>query len=139
MKIAMPIWNERISPVMDTANQLLIIKIENGTELSQSIKTLPQRNMVHRVQFIISIGIDILICGAISRLLENILIHHGLKVIPWIKGDIEEIITAYLNGNLQKIDFNLPGCRRRCRQGKRSKQNKVVHKLNIKRYSQEDI
>ena len=37
-KVAIPIWNRRISPVMDTASQLLIFKIDDKQqEVSKEI------------------------------------------------------------------------------------------------------
>jgi len=139
MKIAIPIWNGRVSPVMDTASQLLILKIQNGREMSRSVLPIPKMDIIQRARFITNVEIDLLICGALSRPFENALSHHGLSIYPWIKGDIDEIITAYLKGNLLKNEFNLPGCRGRCRRGRRQEQNRRGYGLKVRNNSKEDI
>ena len=123
MKIAMPIWDGRISPVMDTASRLLILGIRNKREVSRSILPLPKLSRIRCAQFIVSVGVDVLICGAISRPYEEAILHRGIKVHAWIGGDVEEIISAYVADNLQKREFHLPGCCRRRRQRGRNRFN----------------
>jgi len=139
MMIAIPIWNGRVSPVMDTASRLLILRIQNDREMSRSILPVPKMDIIQRARFIANVGIDLLICGALSRPFENALSHHGLSIYPWIKGDIDEIIPAYLKGNLLKNEFNLPGCRGRCRRGRRPEQNRRGYELKGRKHSKEDI
>ena len=121
MKIAIPIWDGRVSPVMDTASRLLILKIKNKREVSRSFLPLPKLNRIRCAQFIANVGIDILICGAISRPYEKAILHQGIKLYAWIMGDVDEIISAYIADNLRKKDFHLPGCCRRRRQRNRNR------------------
>jgi predicted Fe-Mo cluster-binding NifX family protein len=115
MKVAMPIWDERVSPVMDTACRLLIAEIVEGREVSRTIVDIPQADIPHRAAFLSSLGINILICGAISQQFEQIIAASGIKMHPWYCGRGNEIIAAYSNGTLQNGDFLSPGCRRQQR------------------------
>jgi predicted Fe-Mo cluster-binding NifX family protein len=56
-----------------------------------------------RVNRLGELGVQVLLCGAISRPLERMIRASGVKVIPCLRGSIEEIIGAYLNGD---IDVN---------------------------------
>ena len=113
MKLAIPVWNDRISPVMDTARQLSMIELEKDRELSRSMESLNDIILPKRAHFLADLGVDVLICGAISRPLAESLIACGVTIIPWIAGDIDEVIEAFISGHLSDPCFLMPGCRRR--------------------------
>ena len=119
MKIAIPIWNGRVSPVMDTAACLLVTARETGKEDLKYTVPLPRAGIHHRVKVIADLRIDALICGAISRPFEELLAQKGIRVHPWISGVIEEVIMAFWDGRLMEREFNLPGyrCRNRNARG----------------------
>ena len=115
MKVAIPIWDGRISPLMDTACYLLIADIEQGQVVSKETIGIPRMNIPDQVSFLTDRNIDVLICGAISHQLERILAGSGVKPIPWFRGNVDEIIAAYAGGTLQNDNYRLPGCGRRRR------------------------
>ncbi len=55
-------------------------------------------------------GVDVLVCGAISGPLAGILTANGMKVVPWICGDVENVFQAFLRGRLSEASFLMPGC-----------------------------
>jgi predicted Fe-Mo cluster-binding NifX family protein len=63
-------------------------------------------------------GVNTLICGALSADLQNCATQLGLKIIPGVAGDIDEVLTAYRQNRLDQPEFWLPGCQgpRRYRQ-----------------------
>ncbi len=115
MKTAIPIWNGRVSPVMDTACHLLVTEIDTGKEISRTIITLPPTNASQRASFLSGLGIDTLICGAISYQLNQMLKSWGIRTYPWIRGEVEEVIAAHSAGAIQNDKYLLPGCGRRRR------------------------
>ena len=115
-KIALSIWENRISPVMDSAGQLLIVAYEDKQELSRQLILIPDIDLVRKVNFFKTQEIELLICGAISRQLLQILSVSGIKVIPFIRGSIKKVLRAYTNDCLGEDSFFLPGyqrCRRK--------------------------
>ena len=115
MKVAIPIWDGRVSPVMDTAGILLVVEVVDGCEISRETVFIPQGNISNRVNFLKDLNIDTLICGAISQQFEQMLFASGIESYPWYRGDVEEIIAAHAGGILQNDDFLMPGCGRRGR------------------------
>jgi len=115
MKIGITIWDNRVSPVFDTAEHILIVEYENEHEIFRQEKNIPAMFPYQRVQFVLNSGIEVLICGALSRRLEMALNSSGIRVIPWVKGDIETILPAYFAGELENGNHSLPGCRGRGR------------------------
>ena len=113
MKIAVPIWDGRVSPLMDTARQLLVAEVAGSREISREVVDIPQTDVTHRAGFISELGVSVLICGAISRQFEQMLAASGIKTSPWFRGDVGEVIAAHFNGNLQSSSFYMPGCGRR--------------------------
>ncbi len=132
-KVAISIWGDRISPLMDTAGHLLLVEISEGREVSRETISIPDANIWEKVDFLRSLKINILICGAISHRFESLLVTAGIQPYPWFRGDVEEILTAHCRGNLHDGNFLLPGCRRRrqmrgqrCRRGGRFRQQKQL-------------
>ena len=121
IKVAIPIWDGRVSPVMDAAGHLLLVEINGGQEVGRSVIDLPRANIPARVDFISKLGIDVLICGAISQQFEQLLGASGIKIRPWFRGNVDEVIAAYSGGILQNDNFIMPGCGRRRRRGGRGK------------------
>jgi len=112
MKIAIPVWDNRISPVFDTASRLLIVEVEDQKEVSRFETTLDDQELSRRCLRIQGLGIDMLICGAISRPYSRRLIASGINIISEISGHAEEVLEAYLQGTLSHPRFLMPGCKR---------------------------
>ncbi len=100
-KIAIPIWQDRVSPVMDTAGQMKIIDYFDGHENGYAIEIIPRSHLVQKAAFLKNLGIDLLICGAISRHLHQILVSSGIDVIPFVHGPVVNVIEAYAKGELK--------------------------------------
>jgi predicted Fe-Mo cluster-binding NifX family protein len=121
MRVAIPISNGRISPVFDAARRLVLVDVENGRELGRTEKVVEEPEMAPRARRVAELGVDVLICGAISRPLEAMLLSAGVEVVPQTCGQAEEVIRAFLSGQLTEHAFLVPGCcgrRRRFRGGR---------------------
>ena len=70
MKVAIPHWQERVSPVFDSAGSVLLIDIENGRERQREERRLTRTDIMARAGEFLKFGADVLICGAISAPLE---------------------------------------------------------------------
>jgi predicted Fe-Mo cluster-binding NifX family protein len=113
MRIALPIWNEKLSPVLDTASKLLIVDVEDRSEAGRFEIYLDGLDLSGRCLRIQGMNVNILICGAISHPFARMLMASGIDVIPDISGPAEEILSAYLQGNLFNSRFLMPGSIRR--------------------------
>ena len=102
---------------MDTAGHLLIVELEGGREISRETVGVPVGGGVELVNLLTGLRINELICGAISFRLERMMAVSGIKPIPWVRGDVDEILAAYVSGMLNDGEYLLPG-RRRHRQGR---------------------
>jgi predicted Fe-Mo cluster-binding NifX family protein len=110
MKIAIPIWGEKVSPVFDTAARLMIFQVADRGEPVRFETPLYEKEFANRCYRIQALGVDILICGAISRAFSKMLSASGVNVISWISGDAEEVFEAYIEGKLNGSKYLMPGC-----------------------------
>jgi predicted Fe-Mo cluster-binding NifX family protein len=116
MKIAIPVWEKGISPVFDTASRLLIVDVEDQKEASRFEIYLDEQDLSRRCVRIRNLGIDILICGAISRPYSRMLMASGIQVIPELSGQAGDVLDAYLKGSLfSSSKFFMPGCKKKRR------------------------
>jgi predicted Fe-Mo cluster-binding NifX family protein len=110
MRIALPVWEDRISPVLDTASRLLIIEVEKQRETSRFETTLDDQDLYRRCFRIQNLEVDILICGAISSPYFRRLIAVGIHIISGISGHPEDVLKAFIQGTLYQSRFSMPGC-----------------------------
>ena len=110
MKLAIPIYNDNISNVFDFAHKLLLVDIENGKEANRSEVALENQLLPQRAGQLKNLGVDVLVCGAISRVLANMVTTSGIQVLPYVTGSINDVLQAYLTGQLVKPEFSMPGC-----------------------------
>lgn len=112
MKIALSVWKEDISTVFDSADQLLVLELDGADYQGHAIVKLSAMDVLGRAKQIKEKQIDVLICGAISRSLENTLTSQGIRVCAFVRGTVEEVLAAYKKGELDQPVFTLPGCHR---------------------------
>jgi predicted Fe-Mo cluster-binding NifX family protein len=116
MRIALPVWDGRVSPVFDTAGTLLVVDVEGARETMRSGLPLGEAGIPERARRMADLGAAVLICGAISREMMSALASQGIRVLPFIRGNVDEVIGAYLSGALCERSFPprfcMPGCRR---------------------------
>lgn len=117
MRIAIPQWQGRVSPVLDVADDLLLIDVERAIESCRERRWLSRTDPFQRAAEVAALGTDIVICGAISLVLENALATAGISVYGFVCGSIEEVIQAYLTGCLDSPRFLMPG---RCSKKRRA-------------------
>lgn len=116
MRTAISIWNERISPVFDTSRRLLVLDIEGGEILARREEEFVDLDPFSKVTKLREMKVQVLVCGAISRPLHEAVTAQGLRVIAFVKGDLGEVIQAWIKGGLEKEAFQMPGC---CGRGRR--------------------
>jgi predicted Fe-Mo cluster-binding NifX family protein len=106
MKIAIPYWNGRISPVFDVAKEIMLLHVENGTVVGRSRTLIVEKNPMIRVNYIVQLGAEVLICDAISFSLQRALSSTGVHVITNIHGQVEDAIRALLSNRLSLCVFD---------------------------------
>jgi len=118
MKVAIPIWAGRVSPVLDVARRLVVAELEAGNEISRKEEPVDETDLFRRAQRIRELGVHLLICGAVSRPLEDMLRANGVQVIPWICGPVDDVLELFISGQPFSPNYLMPGCCGRGRRGR---------------------
>ncbi|MBN2244781.1 MAG: hypothetical protein JW755_02945, partial [Candidatus Aminicenantes bacterium] len=84
--------------------------IEKGRICAQSLETVKSESPYLRAEMLNRLGANILVCGGISAFYANLIEARGIKIIPFISGDIKDVLDAYVSGDIYKKEYRMPGC-----------------------------
>ena len=110
MKVALTVWENRISPLFDSARMLLIVDIVDRMETGRCFESFHCESPFSRAVRLSDLKIEVLICGAVSNLFADVVEARGIRIIPFITGLVDEVLDAYLTGRLDHSEFQMPGC-----------------------------
>jgi predicted Fe-Mo cluster-binding NifX family protein len=108
--VAVPVCQQRISPVLDAAARLLLVTRKRGKETGRREFILDAQPPEALAGSIAELSVDVLLCAAVSEPLLRELERRGVRVRPHLCGDVEEILNAYCQHRLGRNDFRMPGC-----------------------------
>ncbi len=116
MKAAFSVWDTRIAPLLDTARNLHLVECREGEPVCETDHLLAD-DLPQRCAWLAEQDLEVLVCGAVSRPLQEQLAAAHIRLIPFVAGDVREVIRAWQNGTLHGSAFTMPGCcgRRRMR------------------------
>ncbi|MFA4916506.1 MAG: hypothetical protein WC560_07535 [Syntrophales bacterium] len=101
MKVAIPLFGNWISPRFGFSSEMWLLNIEQGKIISQSRISMTGLAIPQWLNHISSLGVDSIICGGIDRFCHHQLENLGISVIPEIVGEANEVLSLFLNGELQ--------------------------------------
>lgn len=96
--------------MFDVAGNVLLAEVEGGREQTRRTIALDASDPQARASQLAGLGTNVLICGAISWPLEMAVSAAGVEVIAQTCGDVEEVLAAFVQGQLGREAFLMPGC-----------------------------
>jgi predicted Fe-Mo cluster-binding NifX family protein len=113
MRIAIPTWCERVSPVFDVASCLTVFDVEGNIKVGRELVGIDGTGPLGRALRLGELGVNTLICGAISAPLEAAVAAAGVPVVAGACGPVEAVLRAFLDDDLADNAYLMPGCRGR--------------------------
>lgn len=110
MTVAVPICQQRISPVLDSAARFLLVTRQRGKEVGRKELVLDALPPEALARSIAGLSVDVLLCAAVSDPLLRELQRRGVCVRSHLCGEVEEILDAFCQRRLGRNDFLMPGC-----------------------------
>jgi predicted Fe-Mo cluster-binding NifX family protein len=101
MKVAIPIFLDRISPRLDCARKLLILEIEKDRLVDKRELDISHWGPDEKIFYLSKMGINQLICGGIRIEDRSGLHRFGIQLASPLYGEVNTIIQEYLNGKLK--------------------------------------
>lgn len=102
MVIVIPNFGNRVSPRFDYAESLQLITVEEKTVVKRETIKLIVHSNLERINFIIQLQPDLIICDGISELSSDKITESKIKIIAWVNGTIDNILEKYLKGELKE-------------------------------------
>ena len=100
MKVAIPMFDSRVSPRFDFAAKILIVTIESGKITERQEYALTNIHPIRRSSLLCELGVKVLICGGISSFYRRLIVNSRIRVIHMIQGEIEEVLSHFIDGSL---------------------------------------
>jgi predicted Fe-Mo cluster-binding NifX family protein len=113
MRAAVTVWDGRISPVFDVSREAVILTIEDGAVVARRRESIESPTAALKIGRVMELGVETLVCGAISEPLWLELTARGVRVLGFVAGELEEVVQALLAGALPAPSLSMPGCRGR--------------------------
>ena len=108
-RTAVPVFMNRVSPVLDTCTRLCILDPGRGGRVRRKTAAVRGKTLLERAEEIRGHGVAVVVCGAVGGVFHNLLAERRVEIVCGITGDIEEVIEAYLGGTLSQARFRMPG------------------------------
>jgi len=98
--ILIPVFKNRISSRLDCTEFFQVVKIDgNRIQYTDKIKIIA-KNQLDKLNSIISLKPDTVICNGITEYFECEFLQNNIQVIPWVYGQIEEVVEDFMKGKL---------------------------------------
>lgn len=118
MKVALLTAHSRISPFFASTSIWLKVKVTENECLICSTEHFQTSNEFDMINELLEQNIEMIVCGAIPYYLEKIAINQGCDIFSFIAGDIDDVINALHQKELDNPKFRMPGCQKRKKRGK---------------------
>lgn len=110
MKVAVAHAGESVAPCFGFSGTITIFTIERRRVVDETDFWLQSRDELDRVRLLRDQGVQTLICGGIQERIEDILVAHDIEVISWVTGSTDELLQAFIRGQLEPGSGRL-GCK----------------------------
>ena len=101
MKIAIPIFESRVSPRFDFSPEIWVVEVERGKVVGQEKFSTANLSLPQRLEQLTSNGVDEVICGGIDGFCQSQLGSRGIDVVQDVIGDAEIVFDLFMKGRLR--------------------------------------
>jgi predicted Fe-Mo cluster-binding NifX family protein len=133
--VAIPIWQERVSPVLDAATRLLVVTRRRGVDTQRREVLLGPLEPEPLARSIAELRVDLVLCAALSEALHRALRKHGVRVRSHLCGEADAVLRAFCCRRLAQDEFRMPGCWGQHFHGKCCRGHRAVRSADSKEQS----
>jgi predicted Fe-Mo cluster-binding NifX family protein len=117
--VAVPVYQERVSPLLDVAKKFALYELKESEIKQKMTIDIHTDDEPQRIDKLKEIGVTVIIGGAVSGFVSEIIREKGIQLISWITGPVDNTIDLYIKDELKPFCGETQetlGCRRRRRQ-----------------------
>ena len=101
MKIAVPLFNDRVSPHFGSSSKTLLIDVRDQKIEQEALWELGGKNPLEIARRLLDLGVEKLICGGIHSYCKEWLISKGVTVVDNQRGVAREIVEELVATKLR--------------------------------------
>lgn len=109
MKVAISVWENRVSPLFDAAGHILLVSGQKAHNWKQELLTVDSLTVFQRLGLLRKLKVDLFICGGITVSILEQVRNIPIQTIPFICGNVDTIIEAVMKGKDLRAMFSMPG------------------------------
>ena len=102
MKIAIALFDKRVSPRFDYARCFQVIEVAEGRVVDRFTLDTAGWSVPDRIRRLNDLDVKVLICGGIDRFSACMLAERGIELYAWVAGWAEDALQAWLAGTLER-------------------------------------
>ena len=91
---------ESVAPCLEYSATIAIFTIEDGRIVDQIDYPIRSRESMDRIRLLRDQQVDIIICGGVQDVYEDLLRATGIELISWASGNTEDLLGRFLRGEL---------------------------------------
>ena len=99
MKVAIPLFKDRVSPHFSTAPEALLVQTEGGRVCASWKINFARLSPTERRAKLLSLGIETLFCGGIDEMSRSWFERQGIRVEDNRMGNAMEILERHLSAS----------------------------------------
>lgn len=100
-KIAIPVFGTRVSSRLDCSESIVLVSIEDGAIVRRQETRWTHVGPLEKIRLLLQEGVEVLICGGLTETCANMLHEAHIKVVPWVRGEVEEVLVQFREGTLR--------------------------------------
>ena len=96
MKIAIPLFKERVSPHFGASSKVLLVEARDATLHQETVLDVRGEDAMEIARHLVDLGVEKLMCGGIQSHYKDWLTRKGVTVVDNQRGMAREIIQRIL-------------------------------------------
>jgi predicted Fe-Mo cluster-binding NifX family protein len=100
MRIAIPVFGSKISPRFDCAGHMLMVEVTDGSVAGRWMEAIEPFRWRQQLNALKEKGVEVMLCGGIRRCDHFQLISIGVRVHAGLVGEVDDILAAFLRGEI---------------------------------------
>ena len=109
MLVALAVLGNRIAPLLDTSTRFLVLDLEAGLERQRRELEMAQVPPERMMAELAEMGVQVLVCGAVSRRLAGLASVFGIRLFPFVAGDVPQVVEHLLLRSAPGPELFMPG------------------------------
>ncbi|CCH48186.1 NifB/NifX family molybdenum-iron cluster-binding protein [Pseudodesulfovibrio piezophilus] len=103
MELCIAGYQNRVATLLETATELRLYSLEEKDVVASGMTAMPTAGACALPSYLKAMGVDIVICGGLGKAAKDGFEAMGIQVIPWVKGPIEGVLTAYIEDSMDRM------------------------------------